>query len=92
MHHSRRGKGFWISIWHLLGHLAGTAFIFSVLMLISWSVGYFADLLHSHHEFPPSIYSAVLKIKLVVFWFDVAISSVVLIFGGWRFITDLWEY
>ena len=91
MGYGRRKRGFWSSIGHLMGHLFGTAVIFITVMVLGWGVAYLAHALNSHHPFPPHIYNAVMQFEIGLFWFDVVISSIVLIFGGWRFVKDMLE-
>ena len=60
-------------------------------MLLGWCVSYFAHLLNTQHKFPAAIYSAVMAFELGLFWFDVVLSIVVLLFGAWRFTIDMLE-
>jgi len=87
-----RRNGYWISVIHLIGHLVGTAVIFTAVMSLGWGVSYMAHLLHDHHRFPDQIYNSIMWFEVGLFWFDVAISSVVLLIGACRFLKEILEH
>lgn len=88
---SRRHQGYWTSVFGLIGHLIGTAIIFSSVLILGWGVSYLAHFLDGHHKFPDQIYGSVMAFEVGLFWFDVVISSIVLLFGAWRFIREILE-
>ena len=75
----------------MFGHLGGTAFLFATLLSLAWSVAYLVHFLDSRHKFPEAIYKAVVWVEVALFWFDVLLSSFVLLVGAWQFLRDLVE-
>jgi hypothetical protein len=69
----------------LLGHLLGTAIIFTALFTLGWLVSVVLHALHRYHPFPDEIFKFVTKIELYLVCADSLLSGVVLIAGMIRF-------
>ncbi len=85
---SRRNR-YWDSVRRLIGHLVGTAVIFSAVLILAWALSYLAHGLNGIYQFPPEIYLIVTKIEYWLVIIDVVISSIVLLAGAARFIRDI---
>ncbi len=76
-----RRVGYWWSVMSLVGHLIGTAVIFTALFSVGWLVSVVLHALHQQHPFPDEIFRFVTKIELYLVYADAALSAVVLIAG-----------
>lgn len=83
--------GYWRSVLSLVGHLLGTAFIFTALFTIGWLVSVALHALHRYHPFPEEIFSFVSKIELYLVYADSVLSGIVLLAGMVRFCRQLIE-
>lgn len=86
-----RRVGYWWSVMALIGHLIGTALIFTALFSIGWLVSLALHALHRYHPFPEEIFKFVTKIELYLVYADTVVSAVVLIAGMVRFCRQLLE-
>lgn len=75
----------------LVGHLAGTALIFVVFLLLTWAISYSVSSLDAVHKFPQNVLDIITKVELGLMYVDIALCSVVLILGTVRFCIDLME-
>lgn len=73
------------SIIHLVGHLAGTAFVFAAFICFGWLISFGLHFLHGVHPFPPEVFALFLKIELGLVYFDAVLCTVVFTAGGVRF-------
>lgn len=87
----RRKLTYGQSLVRVITHLAGTAVMFSALLVLSWAISYLAAGLHSIHPFPPEIYTFLTKVELWLLYVDVVISGLVFFFGAARFVQEAWE-
>lgn len=83
--------GYWWSVLSLLGHLLGTAVIFTALFTIGWLVSVVLHALHRYHPFPDEIFRFVSKMELYLVYADSLLSGVVLVAGMIRFCKQLME-
>jgi hypothetical protein len=74
-----------------MGHLLGTAVIFTALFSIGWLVSVVLHALHRYHPFPDEIFRFVTKIELYLVYADAVLSGIVLIAGMIRFCKQLVE-
>jgi hypothetical protein len=74
-----------------MGHLLGTAVIFTALFTIGWLVSVVLHALHRYHPFPDEIFRFVTKIELYLVYADSLLSGIVLIAGMTRFCKQLME-
>lgn len=74
-----------------MGHLLGTAVIFTALFTIGWLVSGILHALHRYHPFPDEIFRFVTKIELYLVHADAVLSGIVLIAGMVRFCKQLVE-
>ncbi|WP_161827840.1 hypothetical protein [Steroidobacter agaridevorans] len=86
-----RRVGYWWSVMSLVGHLIGTALIFTALFSVGWLVSVFLHTLHRHHPFPDEIFRFVTKIELYLVYADTALSAVILMVGMVRFCRQVLE-
>lgn len=86
-----RRVGYWWSVISLVGHLVGTAFIFTALFSIGWLVSVVLHALHRYHPFPDEIFKFVTRMELYLVYADSALSAVVLIAGMVRFCKQVVE-
>ena len=86
-----RRVGYWWSVMSLVGHLIGTALIFTALFSVGWLVSVVLHTLHRHHPFPEEIFRFVTKIELYLVYADAVLSAVVLIAGMVRFCKQVVE-
>ncbi|HEY0681020.1 MAG TPA: hypothetical protein VGD45_01690 [Steroidobacter sp.] len=75
----------------LVGHLLGTAVIFTALFSIGWLVSVALHALHRYHPFPDEIFKFVTKIELYLVYADSVVSGIVLIAGMVRFCKQVVE-
>lgn len=73
----------------LIGHLIGTAVIFTALFTIGWLVSVTLHALHRYHPFPEEIFRFVTKIELYLVYADSVVSGIVLLAGMVRFCKQL---
>lgn len=86
-----RRVGYWWSVMTLVGHLLGTAVIFTALFSIGWLVSVALHALHRYHPFPDEIFKFVTKIELYLVYADSVVSGIVLIAGMVRFCKQVVE-
>lgn len=86
-----RRVGYWWSVMSLVGHLVGTAAIFTALFSIGWLVSVVLHALHRYHPFPDEIFKFVSKIELYLVYADTVLCAVVLIAGMMRFCKQVVE-
>jgi len=84
-------SNFWGSLLKLVGHLAGTALIFVVFILLVWVVSYAVSGLDGFHKFPQNVLDIITHVEIWLIYVDVALCSVVLILGTIRFGMEIWE-
>jgi hypothetical protein len=87
----RRPKTFWNSVRVLVGHLIATSIIFSLLFAIAWALSWLLACLDSLHSFPPDMYELIKRMEIWLIYADAIISAAALLFGAFRFFTDLFE-
>lgn len=87
----RDAKGFWGSVFSLVGHLAGTAVIFVILITLGWGISFIMHTLHAAHHFPEEILRLFTKFELYLTYLDIALCTMFLFAGAWRFYRDLLE-
>lgn len=75
----------------LVGHLAGTALIFVVFMLLTWGISYSVSGLDGVHKFPENVMHIITIVELWLTYIDILLCSVVLLLGAARFCMDLME-
>jgi len=75
----------------LVGHLIGTALIFTALFTIGWLVSVVLHALHRYHPFPDEIFKFVTKVELYLVYADSALCAVILIAGMVRFCKQVVE-
>lgn len=75
----------------MIGHLVGTAVIFTALFSIGWLVSVALHALHKMHPFPPQIFDLVTKMEVYLVYADTVVSGIVLLAGMWRFCRDVVE-
>jgi hypothetical protein len=80
---------FWWSIWLLVGHLLGTAFIFVTFFTIAWGLSALLTYYHGIHPFPEAIFKFVTRLEVGLVYVDAAFCSIVLVAGTWRYLKDL---
>lgn len=85
----QRRVGYWWSVLSLVGHLIGTAVIFTALFTIGWLVSVTLHALHRYHPFPDEIFRFVTKIELYLVYADSVVSGIVLLAGMVRFCKQL---
>lgn len=88
---SRRSRPYWASVLDLVGHLIGTAVIFTALFSIGWLVSLSLHALHSMHPFPEETFKFVTRIEVYLVYVDSVVSGIVLLIGMGRFCKDTWE-
>ncbi|MEO8002232.1 MAG: hypothetical protein ABI644_10175 [Arenimonas sp.] len=86
-----KSKPFWQSSLNLIGHLAGTAVIFSSFLGIVWSVSWLLAYLNSIHAFPKVIYGILTNFEVYLVYADIAVCGYVVLAGAWRFCRDITE-
>lgn len=91
MYRGHRRHGYWISLVKLISHIAGTAVMFTAILLAAWALSWLVHSLDQTHKFPEEVYVVVTRIELWILYVDVGISGVVLVLGAWKFISELWE-
>ena len=82
---------FWGSLLKLIGHLIGTAVIFVVFLLLTWTISYSVSGLDGVHKFPVNVMTIITKVELGLTYIDIGLCSIVLILGTVRFCFDLLE-
>lgn len=87
--YGRQRRGYVQSIIRLLGHLIGTAIIFSSFFVIGWAVSVLLHWLHHISPFPQEIFDIVVMIEVWVFYLDAAACAIVIIAGLWKFVKDV---
>jgi Na+-transporting methylmalonyl-CoA/oxaloacetate decarboxylase gamma subunit len=73
----------------LVGHMIGSAFIFSVLMVLAWSVWGLMAFLNSIHEFPSEVLWIIKRIEVALVWFDLLLCAVVQIAATVKFVREI---
>jgi hypothetical protein len=74
-----------------MGHLFGTAVIFTSLFSIGWLVSVALHALHRYHPFPDEMFEFVTKIELYLIYADSAFCGGVLLMGMVRFCMQVTE-
>jgi len=87
----RHSRSYWASVIALVGHLIGTAVIFTALFSIGWAVSWILHALHEMHPFPDEIFKFVTRIEVYLVYVDATLSGIVLLAGMWRFCRDMME-
>lgn len=85
MYEHQRRPTYVESILHLVGHLAGTAFVFATFIFFGWLISFGLHFLHEIHQFPPEVFAVLLKFELALVYFDGALCAVVFAAGAVRF-------
>lgn len=73
----------------LIGHLLGTAVIFTAFFSICWSVTLILHFLDGVHRFPDEILSIINVIEIYLIYADVCLCFVVLLGGAVRFCCNM---
>ena len=87
----RSGDGFWRSILLLVAHLAGTAIVFSAILVFGWSVSFLLNYLNSIRNFPPEVFTLVTRLEIGLLYVDTVLSGVILLLCTFRFVRDALE-
>jgi hypothetical protein len=87
----RSGEGYWRSIGLLIGHMAGSALVFSAILVSGWSVFVLLNYLNSIRNFPPEVLSLVTRLEIGLLYVDVVVSVVVLLLCIVSFVRDVLE-
>ena len=77
------------SVVSLAGHLVGTAFIFAVLIALTWLLTCLFRWLDSIEKFQPEVLVFVARCEVWLVYADSILCSIVLIAGAWRFVIDV---
>lgn len=93
MYWEERGRriGYWWSVVTLLGHLLGTAVIFTGLFTLGWLVSVALHALHRYHPFPDEMFRFVTRLELYLLYVDAFVSGTVLMAGTVKFCKRLIE-
>ena len=83
------GKSYIGSVFALIGHLVGTFFIFMVFLGLTWGLSYGVKKLNEINPFPENILSAIQRIEVGIFWFDVLMCFILVISGAVTFVRDI---
>jgi hypothetical protein len=84
-----RRPSYWISILYLIGHLFGTALIFTSWFLFAWGISFLLSWCNAVHPLPVEISWFVTKTEIGLVYADAVFCGVVLLGGTWRFIRDM---
>jgi hypothetical protein len=87
--YSGRRKSYPLCLLILIGHMVGTALIFTVLFSLGWLVSFLLHKLNAIYPFPAQILSVVTSLEIVLIYLDTALSGIVLLAGMVRFINDI---
>lgn len=85
----KKHLGFRAATMMLLGHMAGSAIIFSAFALVAWGLGFGVHFLHTKHPFPDEVLHVLHNVELWMLYADIGLSSIVLIVGAYRFIKEI---
>jgi hypothetical protein len=77
------------SVLGLIGHLLGTAAIFTAFFSICWGVTLILHFLDEVHRFPDEILSIINVIEIYVIYADVCLCFFVLLGGAVQFCRDM---
>jgi hypothetical protein len=88
---ARSRDTFWSSILHLLGHLVGSAVVFTALFIFGWIVSLIFSHLNSIHPFPPEMFKLFSKLEVWLVYIDAVLGGVVLLAGIVQFGLNIFE-
>ena len=69
------------SVRRLIGHLAATTLVFVVFVLLVWIASWTFSFVHSIHPFPNDVFKLLVKLEIILVYFDAAASGAVLLYG-----------
>jgi len=87
--HQERGRAFGRSVFQLLGHLLGTAFIYITLFAVAWIIGLASAWLNRLHPFGDDIFGFVSKVEKAILYGDTGLCGFVTLAGMWRFCKEV---
>jgi hypothetical protein len=82
---ARPRAGYWWSVLSLVGHLFGTAIIFTALFTIGWLISVVLHALHRYHPFPAEMFEFATEIELYLVYADSVACGIALLMGMVRF-------
>lgn len=87
----RSRDNFWRPIVLLVAHLAGTALVFSAILVFGWSISFLLNYLNSIRNFPPEIFTLVTRLEIGLLYVDIVVSGAVLLLCIVRFVKEVVE-
>lgn len=79
------------SVLGLIGHLFGTAVIFTSFFAIGWTISVILQFLHAAHPFPAEIWDIVTRFELYLIYGDLVLCSSVMLVSAYRFLVEMME-
>ena len=77
------------SVVKLIGHAIGGAALFLSLAALSWGVGLVVSAMHKVHPFDATVLQVLHGVEIGLLYIDVALSSIVLLLGAFRFVKEI---
>jgi hypothetical protein len=84
-----QNRSFGSSVLRLLGHLAGTAFMYISLFAAAWAIGFCSSYLNRIYPFGDDTFQFMSKVEKVILYGDTALCAFVSLVGMGRFCKDV---
>jgi hypothetical protein len=85
----KRSPEFSESVVKLIGHAIGGAALFLSLAVLSWFVGVVVAAMDKVHPFSAPVLQILHGVEIGLLYLDVALSSIVLLVGAFRFVKEI---
>lgn len=86
---SGRGGSFVGAVSSLIGHIVATAFLFVIIMAVTWGVAYAFSYLNEIHNFPPASQKILTYLEVILLAIDAVLCLILIFFGARKFVSEL---